>query len=520
MPDSGPPGLVTFVGAGPGDPGLMTLRGRRAIERADVVLYDRLASPALLASVEVPGQERIHVGKTAGDGLSQQARINALLVKRALAGARVVRLKGGDPLIFGRGAEEMEACVAAGVPFEVVPGVSSIASVPAFSGIPLTHRDAASLFTVVTGHERDAAGEPDAEGGEDRVDWEALGAVGGTLVVLMGVLSAARWSAALIRGGRAAETPVAAIRWGTTSRQETLMTTLEALPAALGEARLRPPAVLVVGEVVRYREALAWFDTRPLMGQVVGVTRASSDDIEAFDALEALGAAVVHVPLTRQAPVDDGVPLAEAVRRADFTDLVVTSHNGVHALAAALVASGRDVRTLAGVTTWAVGPGTARTLREVLALGADFVADPATGDGLVRVAASQGVRGRRFLFPAAAAARDVVPDGLRALGAEVEQVASYRTEPHPLAAPRLESAFEQGLSLLAVASPSAIDALEAALLATGRDTRAVAVAAIGPTTAQHATARGFDVAVVAETHTMAGLAAAMLRQLAPQAPRG
>ncbi|MEZ4266317.1 MAG: uroporphyrinogen-III C-methyltransferase [Myxococcota bacterium] len=515
MAESGGRGFVSFVGAGPGDPGLMTLRGRRAIERADVVLYDRLASPALLASLDVSGQERIHVGKTADGGLWQQDRINALIVRRALAGARVVRLKGGDPLIFGRGAEEMEACVAAGVAYEVVPGVSSIASVPALSGVPLTHRDAASHFIVVTGHERESGADegagPDSDA--DRVDWEALGAIGGSLVVLMGVLQADRWSQGLMRGGRDPQTPVAVIRWGTTPRQKTLMTTLGSLSADLAAAAFRPPAVIVVGEVVAYRETLAWFEHRPLMGHVVGVTRSGRGDVDEFEALEDLGAAVVHVPLTRQVAVDGGRPLAAAVGAGAFTDLVVTSQNGVHALAAALIASGRDVRTLAGVTTWAVGPSTAQTMREVLALGADHVADPATGEGLVRLAADVGIAGRRFLFPSALAARDVVPDGFRALGAQVDQVAAYATEPDPLAAPRLESAIEQGLSLLAVASPSAIDALHAALGATGRDVRAIALAAIGPTTAEHALALGFDVAVTAETHTMAGLAAAITQRL-------
>lgn len=508
-------GFISFVGAGPGDPGLITLRGRRAIERADVVLYDRLASPALLASVEVPGQERIHVGKTADGGLWQQARINALLVKRALGGARVVRLKGGDPLIFGRGAEEMEACVEAGVAFEIVPGVSSISAVPSFAGVPLTHRDAASHFIVVTGHERDpsdaAPSGPDA--GEDRVDWEALGGIGGTLVVLMGVLQAERWASALMRGGRAPHTPVAAIRWGTTSRQKTLVTTLEMLSADLSAAAFRPPAVVVVGEVVAYRDTLAWFEARPLMGEVVGVTRSGRGDVDEFDALESLGAAVVHVPLTRQVAVDGGRPLAEAVRGGGFSDLVLTSQNGVHALAAALVASGRDVRSLAGVTTWAVGPATASTMREVLALGADHVADPATAAALVALASRVGIGGRRFLFPAAQAARDVVPEGFRQLGATVDQVVSYATEPDPLAGPRLESAIEQGLSLIAVASPSAVDALYDALATTGRDVRAIPVAAIGPTTAEHAQARGFAVAVTAETHTMAGLAAAVAQRL-------
>ncbi len=501
-------GFVSLVGAGPGDPGLLTVKGRRALERADVVLYDYLASPALLASVEVPGQERIHVGKTAGAGLSRQEDINALLVRRALAGARVVRLKGGDPFVLGRGGEEAEACVAAGVPFEVVPGVSSVAAVPAYAGIPLTHRDVASGFTVVTGHER-TEGE-----GAARVDWRRVAGDGGTLVVLMGVLQAERWSQELMAGGWAAETPVAFIRWGTTPRQRTLVTTLGAAPGDLAAAGLRPPALAVVGEVVRLRERLAWFEARPLSGQVVGLTRSGGRDERVAERLEALGATVLHVPLTTQRPLDEGHALAEELIASEFTDVVVTSANGVRALAQALEVVGRDARIFAGAKLWAVGPATARALRAEVGLRADKVPREATGEALVELARRVGVTGQRFLFPAAAAARDVVPGGLRSLGAEVVQVTAYETVADPLGPARLETALDAGLTLLAVASPSAVDALVDAMAAAGVEAARVPVAAIGPTTAAHAEARGLTVAVVPDEFTMAGLADAIVAALA------
>ncbi|MEE2780064.1 MAG: uroporphyrinogen-III C-methyltransferase, partial [Myxococcota bacterium] len=259
-------GFVSLVGAGPGDPGLLTIRGRKAIERADVVLYDRLASAALLAAVPVQGQERIHVGKTAAPGASAQEDINRLMVKRANQGARVVRLKGGDPFLFGRGGEEATACVDAGVPFEIIPGVSSITAVPAYAGIPVTHRDDTSTLVVATGHER-------AGSAGDRVPWMQLGGAGGTMVVLMGVLQLKRWTAELMAGGLSADTPVALVRWGSTPRQETLVSTLSAVSERAEEDGVRPPVVAIVGDVVRRREALAWFDKRPLFGAVVGVTR-------------------------------------------------------------------------------------------------------------------------------------------------------------------------------------------------------------------------------------------------------
>lgn len=495
-------GFVSLIGAGPGDPGLLTLRGRRAIERADVVLYDYLSSQALLESVSVAAQERIHVGKRSGSGLSKQEAINALLVKRALAGQRVARLKGGDPFVFGRGAEEAQACVEAGVPFEIIPGISSVVAAPAYAGIPVTHRDHASGFTVVTGHERwDTA--------EQRVDWTRIAGRGGTIVVLMGIHQIRRWTGGLLESGLAPETPVALVRWGTLPEQWTLVSTLAEVADEVAAKGFKPPAVAVVGEVVGCRETLRWFDNRPLFSRVVGHARYSPRDAETFERLAGLGATVLHVPLVQQEPVDDGAPLDAALTAGGFTDLVFTSANGVHYFRQSLDRTGLDARALAGVATWAVGPATARAMRSELCLGADHVPEAATGAALVAHAEGAGVDGRRFLFPAAAGARETVPAGLRALGAEVAQIPCYETVANPSGPARLESALAHRLELLAIASPSAVRALKDALETLKLDAEAVPLACIGPTTAGAARRLGLSVALVAETHTMEGLASAM-----------
>lgn len=501
-------GFVSLVGAGPGDPGLLTVRGKKAIQEADVVLYDHLASPALLSAIGAPGQERIHVGKAAGLALASQEAITRLIVKRARDGQRVVRLKGGDPFVFGRGAEEALALVAAGIDFEIVPGVSSAHAAPALAGIPLTHRDHASAFVVATGHER-ADGDAEAE----RVDWEAVGKVGGTVVVLMGVAQVERWAGGLMRAGKAADTPVAFVRWGTLPRQEVVVTTLGEAAQSVVARGLRSPAVAVVGDVVGLREPLMTIEKRPLFGQVIGLTRdAARGDEASFEALGELGAALLNVPLTRQRETAGVAALAAVLGHAErgFDDLVFTSRNGVAYFREALIAAGRDARALAGVRTWAVGPATAGAMRELLMLDADEVPARATAEGLVAHAAAVGVAGRRFLFPAAAGARRVLPDGLEALGAVVEEIPIYETVPEPLAATRLLTALEEGLTLLTIASPSAVEALVTALDAGGIPRAHVPVAAIGPTTAAAAREAGLDVAVVPERFNMEALAEAIV----------
>jgi uroporphyrinogen III methyltransferase/synthase len=500
-------GFVSLVGAGPGDPLLLTLRGRRAIEAADVILYDHLASPALLSAFDVPGQERIHVGKAGGESYASQESICALIVKRARLGQRVVRLKGGDPFIFGRGAEEAEVLVEAGIPFEIIPGVSSVYAAPAAAGIPLTHRDHASTFCVATGHERDDAG---------RVDWEALGRVGGTVVVLMGVRHVARWTAGLMRGGRPPTTPVAFVRWGTLPRQEVLVTTLGEAADAVAAHHFRAPAVAIIGEVVQLRDRLATLERLPLFGQVVGLTRdAQAHDEAAFEPLERLGAALLNIPLTRKVRgpgFDALVGMLEAPPRT-FTDLVFTSANGVRALRDALFAAHLDTRALAGLRTWAVGPATAAAMREHLALTADEVPPVATAEGLVAHARTRDVAGRTFLFPASEKARRVLPEGLAALSATLVELPVYDICPEPAATASLLSALDEGLTLLVVASPSAVTALADILDQASLPRDKIALAAIGPTTATAALDAGMRVLVTPdEAHgfTLAGLAEAII----------
>ena len=491
-------GFVSLIGAGPGDPLLITIRGRRALERADVVLYDYLASASLLETVPVPGQLRLHVGKAAGEGRITQEDINRLIVQEAKAGKRVARLKGGDPFVFGRGSEEARICARADIPFEVIPGVSSIHSVPAYVGIPLTDRSVASGFTVLTGHER---WDSDAK----RIDWTQVAGTGGTIVILMGVLQIKRWTRGLLDGGLSPDTPVALIRWGTTPKQELLTSTLGDAARAAELQGLRPPAVAIVGQSVDLKNELSWLHHRPLAHCVIGLTRSKTPDGETYQRLEDLGATLFHLPMTHQVGVrcpEVAVALAEPAN----TDIVFTSANGVSFFKEALRAAELDARDLADKRVWAVGPSTARACYESLGLRADHVPDNASAKGLVELASELGVAGRGFIFPAARAARETLEEGLRAQHATVQRLTVYETQPTPNAAERLRDALAAGLNLGIVASPSAVDALAAAVAEAGLAPDTLPLAAVGPTTAAHARKAGFKVVLVPKEHTMAALA--------------
>ena len=490
-------GFVSLVGAGPGDPGLLTIRGRRALERADVVLYDYLASPALLESIQVAGQERIHVGKSAGTKCAAQEDINQLLVQRARLGQRVVRLKGGDPFIYGRGSEEARACVAEGIPFEIVPGVSSIYAVPAYAGIPLTDRDVASGFTVLTGHERWSSANK-------RIDWSRVAGTGGTLVVLMGVLQIRGWTTGLIEAGLEPETPVALVRWGTTPRQEILRATLASVAEKVEADGFRPPAVAVIGRTVELSSELEWLKHRPLAHMIIGLTRAGTPRSGTFDALEDLGATIFHLPMTHQVEV----PCAAteiALLDPKNGELVFTSANGVRFFKKALDRAQLDSRALADKRIWVVGPATARACYKHLGVRADHQPPTASAAGLVELARQVGVSGLGFIFPAAKAARPTLERGFKELGATVQRINLYETQPRENAAARLQDAIDVGLNMAVVASPSAVDALCTAMNQASIPLETLPVAAIGPTTAGHAQKAGLDVVCVPAEHTMAGL---------------
>jgi len=475
---------VALVGAGPGAPGLLTVRGAELLKSADVVLYDSLAEESLL-DLAPPHAERRFVGKRPGAPMPQE-EINALLVEHGRAGRRVVRLKGGDPFVFGRGGEEAEALAAAGLAFEVVPGVTSAVAVPAYAGIPVTHRGLSTSFTVVTGHSRHAV---DAE-----TNWDALARLGGTIVVLMGVAHRAEVAARLMGGGLPGGTPVAAVRWGTRPEQRTHRTTLE----HLAHAELEPPAVIVIGPVAALD--LSWYESRPMFGRRVVVTRAREQAAEAVALLQEMGAEVVELPMVEfAAPADGGAALRGAAQRlAAFDWVVFTSANAVERVFAEV----RDARAFGGANVAAVGAKTAEALARH-GVVADLVPERYVAEGLLD-AFPDGPGA--VLLPRAEVARDVLPDGLRAKGWRVDVVDAYRTVPARPSAQELERAG--GADAVMFTSSSTVTHFVALA-----ERVPPVVACIGPVTARAAEAAGLHVDVVAEESTVGALVAALARRL-------
>jgi uroporphyrinogen III methyltransferase/synthase len=483
---------VYLVGGGPGDPGLITVRGAEVLARADVVVYDRLSVASLL-DLAPAGAERISVGKAPGRASVPQADINALLVERGKAHDVVVRLKGGDPFVFARGGEEVAALQAAGVPVEIVPGITSAVAVPAYAGVPVTHRGLASSFTIVTGQEGEA-GLP--------VDWEAVARVGGTIAVLMGVAKRAEIARRLMAGGLPADTPVAAVTWGTRPEQHTRRTTLGRLA---GEP-IESPAVLVVGAVATLD--LRWYEDRPLFGRRIIVTRAREQASGLVERLQALGAATVELPVIEIGePADAGVALrAAAGRVGEYDWLTFTSANAVTRFFAALGVAGLDTRALGGLRVAAIGPGTAEALAAA-GIRADLVPERFVAESLLDAfPAGPG----RVLLPRAAVARDALPAGLADRGWSVDVVEAYRTvvgRPSPEALTAAESA-----SAVTFTSSSTVTNY---LAVAGDLPVPPVVACIGPVTAATARAAGLTVDVVAAEHTIDGLVAALVDLFGP-----
>jgi uroporphyrinogen III methyltransferase/synthase len=472
---------VALVGAGPGDPGLLTVRGAELLGRAEIVFYDSLAEASLL-SLAPDDAEKVFVGKRPGAPMDQE-EINALLVEHGRAGRRVVRLKGGDPFVFGRGGEEALALQAAGVPFEIVPGITSAVAVPAYAGIPVTHRGLSTSFSVVTGHSRH---EADAE-----TDWASLARAGGTIIVLMGVAHRAAIAERLQESGMPPDTPVAAVCWGTRPEQRTVRTTL----AGLGAVALEPPATIVIGAVAGLR--LDWWETRPLFGHRVLVTRTREQASGLAGRLAELGASVVELPTIEIAdPADGGVALREAAAAAGTYDWVVfTSGNAVERFMACL----RDARAFGTARVGAIGGAPAAALVE-RGVRADLIPERAVGEALVEVFPDGP---GRVLLPRAAIGREVVPDGLRAKGWTVEVVEAYRTVPAP--------APSGGIGHLDAVTFTSASTVEA-FLALDLPVPPV-VACIGPITARTAEARGLRVDVVAEEASVGALAEALARRI-------
>jgi uroporphyrinogen III methyltransferase/synthase len=491
---------VYLVGAGPGDPGLLTVRAAEVLARADVVVYDRLSVEALLDLAPLDAK-RISVGKAPGQVTLAQQDISALLVAEAAEHATVVRLKGGDPFVFARGGEEAAALIAAGIDFEIVPGITSALAVPAYAGIPVTLRHSSTSFTVVTGHEDPSVGE------EGSVDWQAVARVGGTIVILMGVARIAAIARELLAGGLSPDTPAAAVRWGTRPEQTTVRATL----GTIADQPLAAPSVIVVGEVAAVD--LAWFERRPLFGRRVVVTRTRQQASQLSAALQRAGADPIEVPVIEIAPpVDDGAALAAAVARLGAYDWVVlTSPNGAQRLLAAVAAAGLDARAFGSARVAAIGPGTAR----VLAGGgivADLVPERFVAESLLDALGPPTGRGR-ILLARAAVARDVLPDGLRERGWAVDVVDAYRTVPAPITVE--QRAAVAAADVITFTSSSTV---ERTLEALGADALPPVIACIGPVTSATARQHGLRVDVEASVHTIDGLVAALAAAAPPVAP--
>lgn len=497
------PGVVDLVGAGPGDPGLVTRKGAELLSQAEVVIYDHLANPRLL-DLAPSRALKIYAGKQIGRCALAQSEINDLLVAHARAGRRVVRLKGGDPFVFGRGAEEVEHLRQHGVEVRVVPGVTAGVGVTAYAGIPITHRDSASAAAFVTGHD-------DPESPDRRLDWAALARFPGTLVIYMGVAKLPAVCRTLIREGLAPSTPAALIQSGTTARQRTLAASLDDLPARVAEANMGPPALLVVGEVVRRHTGLNWYEERPLFGQRILVTRPTDDlDRSAAD-LEALGAEVIAAPTVQILPVEDARPLDDTIERlAEFDWLVFTSSNGVKAFFRRLIeVRGLDLRAVGHLKLAAIGPSTAEALAS-FHLNADLVPASYRSEALAEALASR-VAGQKVLLARADRGRDVLREVLGPI-AHVEQVAVYRNadaqELPSMARDRLASGAVDWLTLTSTAITERLHTLlpSDALPRIGRQIR---LASISPVTTEAATRLGWTVAVEAEEYTWAGLVRAI-----------
>jgi len=500
---------VALVGAGPGDAALITVGGVARIAAADVVVYDRLANPALLRHARTDA-ELVYVGKTPARHTMSQDEINALLVERARAGKRVVRLKGGDPFVFGRGGEEAQALRAAGIPFEVVPGVTSAVAVPAYAGIPVTHRGIATSFAVVTGHE-------DASKADLDVDWARVADAADTLVLLMGVGRIAEIAGSLVTHGRPAETPVAVIEWGTLPRQRVVIGTLATIAADVANAGIAAPAVTVVGEVVRLRDDLRWYDNRPLAGKRVLVTRTREQASELAELLAAAGAEPVELPSLEVRVIADPAAVDDAIARlrtSAYTWAIFTSTNGVRIFFDALADRGCDARVFGRTQVAAIGPATADALG-ARGVRADLVPERFVAEGLIEAFAGRVLRGQGVLLPRAKGARDVLIDGLQARGAQVDELLLYEAAvPVAPDAEGLRRLRGGEIDIATFASSSSVRNLIAMLGGDVAALRNVTIAAIGPVTAQAVRAAGLEPAVVAEEHSIVGLLHALVMHCA------
>jgi uroporphyrinogen III methyltransferase / synthase len=479
---------VYLVGSGPGDPELLTLKAKRLLESADCVLYDHLASPEALALAPATA-EKLYVGKRRDDHSFPQEEIAQMLIERWRQGKRVIRLKGGDPYIFGRGGEECEALADAGVPFEVVPGITAPIGVGAYAGIPLTHRDHSSHVAFVTGHHPEA------------VEWHKI-AHADTLVIFMGVQHFAEVAAALVAAGRPGDTPAAAVAWGTRARQRSAIATIATLEEAMREAQVQSPAMIYVGGVAQLAHKLNWYSALPLFGLRVAITRPRAQSPEIARQLAALGAEVIDFPTIEIHPPHSYAALDQAIAQLEsYQWLIFTSANGVEAFRQRLAASPRDWRHLrAKLCT--IGPATRQAV-ESLGLKVDLMPAEYVAEGLLAALEQEDLSGQRILIPRATVARDTAPIALRERGAIVDVVDAYQTLP-----PREKSEWPEGVDWITFTSSSTVKNF---LALTGPEAlRGLKIASIGPVTSATLRQHGFEPTVEANPYTTQGLLDAIL----------
>lgn len=498
------PGICYLVGAGPGDLGLVTLRAKQCIEEADVLVYDALSSPVLVGWAK-PDAEKIYVGKRAADHALPQDQINALIVEKTKQGKNVVRLKGGDPMIFGRGGEEAAELAAVGVSFEIVPGISSTIAGPAYAGIPVTHRDHCSQLTIFTGHE-------DPTKGESSIDYAHLAKTPGTKVFVMGVARLREICSAFIEHGADPSTPMALVRWATTASQWTLTGTLGTMADIVEKAKFTSPAVAVIGDVVKEREKIAWFDKRPLFGKKVVVTRTREQAGELTRSLSDLGADVLELPTIRIESPTDRIGFAEGVTQAHEYDwLIFTSPNGVQRFFDAFYATYDDARSLGKPQIAAIGEGTAKKIREYR-IGVDLIPEKFVAEGLIEAFAKDSVENLTMLWVKAEESRETIYEGLMALGAIVDECVAYRTVPETAdpngSVARLK---EEGADLITFTSASTVDHF----FAMGVPLPEGCVAGtIGPVTSEALRKHGIEPAFEAKPHDIPGLVKAITKYFA------
>lgn len=499
-------GIVYIVGAGPGDPKLITVKGLECIKKAGVIIYDRLACRRLLAFAR-PEAELIYVGKSPERHTLKQDEINRLLVEKAAKGKIVTRLKGGDPFVFGRGGEEAEALWKAGIPFEVVPGVTSAVAAPAYAGIPVTHREYTSTMAIITGNE-----DPLKE--YSSIAWDKISTGAGTLVFLMGITNLTKIAERLIENGRPPQTPVALVMWGTRPEQRTLVGTLENISKKAEEAGFKNPAVIIVGEVVSLRDKLNWFEKKPLFGKRVLVTRSREQASALSTAVEALGGEPLEFPTIRITDPEDYGPLDQAIKQLHtFNVVIFTSVNGVKSFFRRLRHQQKDIRELGTARICAIGPKTREALED-FGLQVNYVPEEYRAEKVVEELCGKVGAGERVLLPRADIARNVLPEALAKMGVDVTEVVAYSTTMGGGDAPMIKEMLRnKEIHLITFTSSSTVrnfvkflDAPDLKNLLAG-----VTVACIGPITAGTAEDMGLDVDVVAEKYTIEGLVEAILK---------